>query len=83
MSDDDVASLNERPAPYRRDLRGDDLVYELILLMERLKPGDTLRIHRKALWSAGGSLDDVIPPPYRHDRWTDSKSGDLCIKRLK
>lgn len=76
-----VASVNDRPALYRRDLRGDDLIHELVLLMDRLRPGDTLRIHRRFLWEAGASLEHVLPPNYPHERWSDDETTDLCIKR--
>ena len=77
----DVATLNNRPAPYRRDLRGDDMIHELVLLLDRLEPGDTLRIHRRFLWEAGASLEHVLPPTYPHTRWTDDSSSDLCVRR--
>ena len=77
----EVATLNDRPAPYRRDLRGGDMIQELVLLMDKLKPGDTLRIHRRFLWEAGASLEHVLPPTYPHERWSDQATTDLCIKR--
>jgi hypothetical protein len=79
----DVATVNDMPAPYRRDLRGDDLIYELLLLMDKLQPGDTLRIHRRFLWEAGASLENVLPPTYAHERWSDPVTSDLCIKRTR
>jgi hypothetical protein len=78
----EVVTINSAPARYRRDLRGADLVYELMLLLDRLKPGDTLRIQRGGLWQAGASLDEVLPPAYPHERWVDDHSHELCIKRL-
>lgn len=77
----DVATFNGRPAPYRRDLRGDDLIYELRLLLDKLQVGDTLRIHRKFLWAAGASLEHVLPPSYPHTRWSETESADLCVRR--
>ena len=77
----DVATINNAQAPYRRDLRGDDLIHELVLLMDRMRPGDTIRIHRKFLWEAGVSLEHVLPPTYPHTRWSDAETSDLCIRR--
>lgn len=77
----EVATLNDRPAPYRRDLRGADMLHELVLLMDKLQPGDTLRIHRRFLWEAGASLEHVLPPSYPHTRWSDAPTTDLCIRR--
>lgn len=77
----DVATLNNRPVPVRTDLHGGDIIHELVLLMERLQPGDTLRIHRRFLWEAGASLEHVLPPTYPHTRWTDVSSSDLCVRR--
>lgn len=77
----DVATVNDKPAPYRRDLRGNDLIYELVMLMDKLQPGDTLRIHRRFLWEAGASLEHVLPPTYPHTRWRDDATTDLCIRR--
>lgn len=77
----DVATINSLPAHYRRDLRGRDLIYELVLLMDKLKPGDTLRIHRRFLSEAGASLKHVLPPTYPHKRWSDDATGDLCVRR--
>jgi hypothetical protein len=77
----DVATVNDKPAPYRRALRGNDLLYELVMLMDKLQPGDTLRIHRRFLWEAGASLDHVLPPTYPHTRWRDDATTDLCIRR--
>jgi hypothetical protein len=78
-----VATLNDKPAPCRRDLRGADMIHELVLLMDKLQPGDTLRIHRRFLWEAGASLEHVLPPTYPHERWTDNESTDLCIRRTR
>lgn len=78
---DDVAMVNGVPAPFRRDLDGADLVHELVLLLDKLRPGDTLRIHRKFLWEHGASLDHVMPPAYPHRRWVDEATTDLCIRR--
>ncbi|NBW19735.1 MAG: hypothetical protein EBR82_68360 [Caulobacteraceae bacterium] len=78
----DVATVNDMPAPYLRDLRGDDLIHELVLLMDRLLPGDTLRIHRRFLLEAGASLEHVLPPTYPHERWSEPETADLCIKRM-
>lgn len=77
----DVVTLNGMPAPYRRDMTGDDLVDELRLLLDKLQVGDTLRIHRTFLWQAGASLDDVLPPTYPHTRWSEPESADLCVRR--
>ena len=77
----DVATVNNAPAHYRRDLRGDELIHELVLLMDKLQPGDTLRIHRRFLWEAGASLEHVLPPTYPHTRWSDDMTADLCIRR--
>jgi len=77
----DVATVNNTPAPYRRDLQGGDLIHELVLLMDRLRPGDTLRIHRAFLMEAGASLEHVLPPSYPHTRWPDAETNDLCIRR--
>ena len=77
----DVATLNNSPAPYRRDLRGKDLIYELMMLMDRLQPGDTLRIDRRFLLQAGASLEHVLPPAYPHTRWSEEETMDLCIRR--
>lgn len=77
----DVATLNNHPAPVRRDLSGDDMIYELVRLMDKLQPGDTLRIHRRFLWEAGASLEHVLPPAYPHTRWVDDCCSDFCIKR--
>jgi hypothetical protein len=79
----EVATLNNRPAPYRRDLRGADLVCELMLVMDRIKPGDTLRIHRGAILAAGASLEHVLPPVYPHERWVDDETHELCVRRLR
>jgi hypothetical protein len=77
----DVATLNDRAAPVRRDLTGDDLVHELVLLLDKLHVGDTLRIHRRFLWEAGASLENVLPPNYPHERWSEIETTDLCVKR--
>jgi hypothetical protein len=77
----EVATINNRPAPYRRDLRGADMIYELVLLMDRLAVGDTLRIHRRFLWEAGASLEHVLPPAYPHTRWVADEDIALCIRR--
>lgn len=77
----EIATLNDRPAPYRRDLRGEGMIHELVLLMDKLRPGDTLRIHRRFLWEAGASLEHVLPPAYPHTRWCDASTTDLCIRR--
>lgn len=77
----EIATINDRPAPYRRDLRGADLIHELVLVMDRLTVGDTLRIHRRFLWEAGGSLAHVLPPAYPHTRWSEPETTDLCIRR--
>lgn len=77
----EVATLNGTPAPYRRDLTGKDMIYELMLLMDKLRPGDTLRIHRRFLWEAGASLEHVLPPAYPHTRWSEMETSDLCIRR--
>lgn len=69
------------PAGYRDDLSGRDLVYELVMLMDKLRPGDTLRIHPGFLYRAGASLDNVLPTTYPHRRWIDDATGDLCVHR--
>jgi hypothetical protein len=77
----DVATVNGAPIRYRKDLRGDDMIHELVMLMDRLQPGDTLRIHRRILWESGASLEHVLPPSYPHTRWSDTATTDLCIRR--
>lgn len=77
----EIATVNDAPARYRRDLKGDEMLHELVLMMAKLQPGDTLRIHRRFLWEAGASLEHVLPPTYPHTRWTDDASTDLCIRR--
>lgn len=77
----EVATVNGAPGRYRRDLTGNDMIYELVLLMDKLQPGDTLRIHRKFLRQANASLEHVLPPSYPHTRWTDDATNDLCVRR--
>lgn len=77
----EIATVNDAPARYRRDLRGDDMIHELVLLMDKLRPGDTLRVHRRFLLEAGASLEHVLPPTYPHTRWTEPETTDLCIRR--
>lgn len=77
----EIATVNDAPARYRRDLKGDEMLHELVLLMDKLQPGDTLRIHRSFLWKAGASLEHVLPPAYPHTRWTTPDSDEFCIRR--
>jgi len=77
----ELATVNDAPARYRRDLRGDDLVYEMTLLLDKLQPGDTLRISRRVLHEAGASLEHVLPPSYPHTRWSEDATGDLLVHR--
>lgn len=77
----DLATLNGSPAPYRRDLRGEDLVYELLMLLDRLEPGDTLRISYGGMIEAGVAFADVLAPAYPHKRWRELPSGDICVTR--
>lgn len=73
--------LNDRPAPYRRDLTGADLEYELTLLLSKLQPGDTLSIERGAFMKMGARLSDVLVPAYPHTRWITDHDDRFHIKR--
>ena len=78
-----IALLNDMPAPLRRDLTGDDLAYEMELCLGRLRPGDTLRIDRRAFQEMGGKLRDVAAPVYPHKRWEDYANNEFCVHRLR
>lgn len=77
----DIVTLNDSPIPHRRDLRGDDMIHELVLLIDMLRPGDTLRIHRRFLWEVVADLEHLRPPAYPHTRWSDDATKDFCIRR--
>lgn len=77
----DIVLLNDRPAPYRRDLRGPDLEYELMLLLNKLQPGDTLSIDRRAFMEHGARLANVIVPAYAHKRWVTDDDQQFHIRR--
>lgn len=78
----DLVTINGEPAPFRRDLHGTDATYELILLLDRLQPGDTLIIDRTQFRRMGGNLSVVIVPPYPHKRWVDDDDMTLRVQRL-
>jgi hypothetical protein len=78
-----IALLNDMPAPLRRDLRGEVIAYEIELCLDRLRPGDTLRIDLRAFQELGGKLRDVTAPIYPHKRWEDYEHGEFCVHRFR
>ena len=79
----EIARLNDRPAPMRRDLRGEDAAYELKLLLNKLEVEDTLRISRCALHDMRLEVSYMLSQPtYPHETWEDLGSDEICIKRI-
>lgn len=74
-------TLNGEPVPFCRDLRGDDFSHELTMLLTKLMPGDTLRIHRLFMVKSGASLEKVPQPQYPHTLWEDYYSQEFCVRR--
>lgn len=76
----DILLMNGLPAPYRRDLRGKDLWHELSLVLQKMEPGDVLRVSVEFCLRAG--KDFVIPEfPWHGVAWTDVEKNELCIQR--
>jgi hypothetical protein len=73
-------TINGAAAPYRRDLRGADLAYEFCLMLDKLRPGDTLIIPNSVFVHLGPD-HEVSPPPYPHTRWRDARGESLCVRR--
>lgn len=73
--------LNARPAPYRRDLTGEDLRYEFRLLMAKhVKVGDVLTIPKAVLIKAGPG--DWPTPPWPWRMWEEPDGSGLKVQRL-
>ena len=73
-------TLNGKPAPYRRDLRGEDLAYEIYLIMQNYmtEAGHQLRIPLSILDNAKGS---ILTPPFSNNQFMDYSTRELVITR--
>lgn len=73
--------LNSMPAPYRRDLSGDDFVYEIGLLYDKMQEGDVLSFPLCVLARLPG-LSEIPKPNWSWEIWHEPANYVWKIKRL-